>query len=181
MQERRTSSSGPAIPSWISRSLFASPWCDFPSVFFFRLHQSTGSILGFKGFGSLLDWRSTVACISPCISHAAILTEPLLYALIFHFLRWVSWSAPLFCRHQWSLDTRCRDSIGGHRSQPRERISRDFWWLACSSCCPKGIGVLDKAWYCRAKRIHDAAHIHTHTPHNLLAWMYLICTHTTST
>lgn len=34
------------IPSWISRSLFASPWCDFPSIFFFRFHQSTGSILG---------------------------------------------------------------------------------------------------------------------------------------
>lgn len=59
-----------------TRSLSASPCGDFPTVFTFRFHKSTGSILGFKGLGSLLDWSSMVACISPCISHAAILADP---------------------------------------------------------------------------------------------------------
>lgn len=168
MQERRTSSSG--------RSLFASPWCDFPSIFSFGSTSQRVRYWGLKGFGSLLDWRSMVACISPCISHAAILTDPLLYAFIFHFLRWVSWSAPLFCRHQWSLDTRCRDSIGVHRSQPRERISRDFGWLACSSCCPKGTGGAGQSIVVLPRETHPWRCTYTHHTICWLGCIYFVHT-----
>lgn len=105
-RKRRISSSGLAIPSWIGRSLFPFPCCDFDfSTFFRSVPPVNGFDIGGQRIRTLVRLKEYVWWLAFRLAfRMRLFWQAPLLCLYCHFcvVWWVGWSAPLFCRHQRS-------------------------------------------------------------------------------